>query len=73
MSDGAKLKAIINFIEEHGQVEGDHHRLYCIDQVLRIALGDDYNQWVKDFEAPQEEPGYPGEFWEDEWEIGIAP
>jgi hypothetical protein len=39
--------------------EGDHHRMWVIDQMVRALTGDQYNQWVKSLD--------------DEWDEGIAP
>lgn len=47
-----------------GGIEGDHHRMWVIDQMLRALLGDEaYNDWVKAYEES-------GDY---KWDTGIAP
>lgn len=47
----------------YGQIDGDHHKAWVIDQIVRILTRDDYEEWV----ALYEEDG------EYEWNTGIAP
>ena len=47
----------------YAQIEGDHHRLWVIDQMARCLLGDGYEQFVKDYENN-------GEF---QWDVGSPP
>lgn len=43
--------------------EGDHHRVWGLDQIIRILAGDRYEQVKKDL---KEETNF-------EWDTGIAP
>ena len=52
-----------------GQYDGDHHKLWVIDQIVREVLGEKYDEWVKEYEGPEDEDGYT----EWTWETGIAP
>lgn len=49
-------------------VDGDHHKMWVIDQMVRILAGDSYEKLVAMFENVDED-GEP----EYEWETGIAP
>ena len=53
-----------------GQVDGDHHKMWVIDQMVRALLGDgyEYTQWVEAYQEIDEE-GEPQYFWDE----GIAP
>ena len=56
-----------------GFIDGSHHKQYCLDQVLRILLGDKYDEAV----AAECDPVY-GTSNEDgpntySWDEGIAP
>ena len=45
-----------------GQIEGDHHRAWVIDQMVRELLDTHYHQWL----GKRAERG-------DDWDVGIAP
>ena len=62
MKQEEKIKQIEDLIQRYGGIQGDHHRAWVLDQVMRIIKGDKYHQWVID----EEKAGYP-------WEHGIAP
>lgn len=59
----SKISKTINLIEEYGWIDGDHHKTWVIDQILRILFGDYYNDWVENYEED-------GEY---TWDTGIAP
>ena len=51
----------------HGQTDGAHHKAWVIDQMVRRLLGDNYDEWIKN---------YKHEDGDDEaysWDVGIAP
>lgn len=52
---------------EYSQIDGSHHKAYSIDQMVRALTGDNYKQWVKEYEHDEE----TGE--EYSWDTGIAP
>jgi hypothetical protein len=47
----------------YGGFEGDHHRAWTIDQMLRVLCGADYPDLIRAYEQG-------GEY---EWDTGIAP
>ena len=51
-----------------GQVDGDHHKMWVIDQMVRALLGVEYAQWVEAYQEFDEE-GEPQYFWDE----GVAP
>jgi hypothetical protein len=48
-----------------GMIDGDHHKQWVIDQMLRAILGDNgYKEWVQKMNS---DPDY------EPWDVGIAP
>ena len=41
-----KINKAITLIIGHSQVEGGHHKLWVIDQVLRVLAGDEYEKVI---------------------------
>lgn len=46
----------------YGQIDGDHHRLWVIDQMLRVLLGEKYDETIKEANGT-----------EYDWDVGIPP
>lgn len=53
----------IDIAYEYSQIDGEHHKTWCIDQIVRALTDDNYNEFVKEYENN-------GEY---KWNIGIAP
>lgn len=62
-----RIDEAIELMVRFGGIEGDHHKAWVIDQVVRILAGDGYEQLVK--EACDGEEG-PETY---TWEEGIPP
>lgn len=63
MTDEEKINKTIDLIIHYGGIEGDHHKAWVLDQILRILMNEqDYLNLIKELE----ENGY----WYDE---GIPP
>lgn len=58
---------ILEPIERYGGSDGEHHKQWVIDQVVRRILGDRYPQWVINMRAGEDGPDTY------EWDEGIAP
>lgn len=67
MNPQERINKALELIREIGAYDGSHHKQYCLDQVLRILLQDEYDQWIIDYKAGEDGPETY------EWEIGIAP
>ena len=63
----APIVAAMDIIERYGQIDGDHHKAWVIDQIARCLLGADYEAWVTEMRAGEEGPDTYG------YEEGIAP
>lgn len=57
----------VGVLVETGQCDGDHHKMWTIDQALRILLGDKYEQAITDYCAGEDGPETYS------WDVGIAP
>ena len=66
--DDERIETALNFAWRYGQIDGDHHKLWVIDQIVRALCGseEEYRNWIEAYETPDGE-----DYWV--WEIGIAP
>lgn len=64
-----RIKRALSFAWSYGQIDGDHHKLWVIDQMVRTLCGTEekYIKWVQAYEAPLDDGDYY------EWKTGIAP
>lgn len=65
-----RIKTALDLAWQYGQIDGSHHRVWVIDQMVRTLCGNEkeYSKWVKAYEFPlsNDEDYY-------EWDTGIAP
>lgn len=62
-----RIDAAIELAVRYGGIDGDHHKAWVIDQMIRLLAGDNYEQLI--IEAKDGEDG-PNTY---SWEVGIAP
>lgn len=69
-SEGDRIQEALNLAASYGQIDGGHHKLWVIDQMVQALLGSkkEYKLWVAEYE---EEDEFGDK--EYEWETGIAP
>ena len=67
MTDDEKIVKALQIIFSCGQIDGDHHKAWVIDQVVRTLLGDEYDDGIKDYCHGEHGPKTYL------WDIGIAP
>ena len=67
MESKDRIKKAIDIALDYGGCDGGHHKMWVIDQMVRVLAGDDYDQIVA--EAKNGEDG-PETY---EWDEGIAP
>jgi hypothetical protein len=60
-------KKALKAIEKWGNIEGDHHKQWLIDQIVRELTGENYNTWVNEWENVNK-----GQI-SCKWDTGIAP
>jgi hypothetical protein len=64
-TDRIELAAELGF--QYGSTDGDHHKMWVIDQMLRLLLGDSYDARVAQAKDGEDGPDTYG------WDTGIAP
>lgn len=64
-----RIRKALNIAWQYGQIDGDHHKAWVIDQMVRALCKTEhaYNVWVESYQAPEEDGDYY------EWDTGIAP
>lgn len=63
----ARAEQALNIIQHYGSIEGDHHRCWVIDQVVRALTGEQYDEWVRAMCDGEDGPDTY------DWDEGIAP
>lgn len=63
-----RIKKTLNIAWSYGQIDGSHHKMWVIDQMIRALCEneEEYANWVMTYETPDGE-----DYWE--WDMGIAP
>lgn len=61
------IEDALEVARRHGGHDGEHHKAWVIDQMVRALLGDRYEAWVADAKAGDDGPDTY------EWDEGIAP
>ena len=67
ISDKYKIKQAIDLVVRYGGIDGDHHKAWVLDQVVRVLAGDDYESIVREAKDGEDGPDTYG------WYVGIAP
>lgn len=74
-----RIENALAFLSIWGQVEGDHHKAWVIDQVVRALCGCEWNFNDSFFQNEEYKDWVSGYCYDDshvmeyEWDIGIAP
>lgn len=66
-----RIKKALEIAWQYGQIDGSHHRVWVIDQMVRVLCGSEkeYIAWVTNYEAPESDD--PDDYYS--WDTGIAP
>lgn len=67
ISSEEKIEKALKIAFNSGTTDGDHHKMWVIDQMVRALTGDKYEEWVSKFQAGEDGPATYA------WEEGIAP
>jgi hypothetical protein len=62
-----RIKKAIDLAVQYGGIDGDHHKAWVIDQMVRALAGPGYRRIVKEACAGEDGPNTY------EWDTGIAP
>lgn len=41
-----RINISVNIIHQYGLIDGDHHKMWVLDQVARELLKDEYEKWA---------------------------
>lgn len=64
-----RINQAVNLAFNCGQFDGSHHKMWVIDQMVRLLLGPKYEAFVTLHAGPITEDGEPTY----DWDTGIAP
>ena len=67
MSEREKIVSALDIIEQYGGYDGDHHKQWVLDQVVRALTGVEYPAWVNNYQSSED--GLETYAWDE----GIAP
>ena len=67
MTDAEKIEAAIDLAFQYVGIDGEHHKMWVIDQMVRILAGERYDEIVRDANDGEDGPDTY------EWDVGIAP
>lgn len=67
MTDAEKIEKAIKIGLDWGGIDGGHHKMWTIDQMLRVLLGDKYEEEIKKWEDGEDGPETYS------WDEGITP
>lgn len=62
-----KIDEALGLIRQYGGIDGEHHKQWVLDQVVRALTGDNYAAWVVEQRAGEDGPDTY------DWDEGIAP
>jgi hypothetical protein len=65
--EAPRIKKALELAVQYGGIDGQHHRAWVIDQVVRALAGDKYDDVVRAACAGADGPETY------DWEVGIAP
>lgn len=67
MTKKKRIKKAIKIATMYGQIDGDHHKAWVIDQMLRVLAGEEYEKIIAEYcDGEDGTQTY-------RWYIGIAP
>lgn len=67
MGEQERIEMALDLAWRFGQIDGDHHKEWVIDQMVRALTGDQYDQWVSRAKSGEDGPDTYS------WDEGIAP
>lgn len=67
MTDAERIAIALDVIERFGGIDGEHHKTWVLDQVVRALTGERYGAWVTEHCAGEDGPNTYA------WDIGIPP
>lgn len=67
--EGARISRALTIARQHGTIDGAHHKMWVIDQMVRALCGNNasYEKLVAEIKAGSDGPETY------EWDTGVAP
>lgn len=65
--DAEAIEEVLEFIRQYGSIDGDHHKTWVLDNIVRIFALDRYDDWVRETRRGEDGPTTY------DWDTGIAP
>jgi hypothetical protein len=62
-----RVKKALQLAFRYSQIDGDHHKAWVIDQMIRTLTGAHYKKWIRDYKSGEDGPDSYS------WDKGIAP
>lgn len=62
-----RVTKALDIIMQCGGIDGEHHKQWVLDQVVRALTEDAYEDWVADHNDGEDGPDTY------DWDVGIAP
>lgn len=63
----SRAEKALNIAKRYGSIDGEHHKQWVIDQMVRALAADEYDLWVMEHNEGKDGPHTY------EWDEGIAP
>lgn len=67
LTEEKRINDALDIALQFGGIDGDHHKTWVIDQMVRALTGNEYDAWVKAARKGEEGPETY------DWDVGIAP
>jgi len=67
VDDRESIERAIELAVKYGGIDGDHHKAWVIDQMVRVLAGGEYDRIVRDACSGEDGPDTYS------WDVGIAP
>ena len=69
MCKDERIDTALDLAWEYAQIDGSHHKMWVIDQMVRVLCGseEEYEKWVGEYTKPIRDGDYYP------WDTGIAP
>lgn len=62
-----RIEAALDIARRFGQTDGDHHKAWVIDQMVRALTGDTYAETIRDWNHGEDGPDTFS------WDVGTPP
>jgi hypothetical protein len=62
-----RIREVMDLIARYGGIDGEHHKQWILDQIVRTVMQDKYREWVAAWNYGGDGPDTYA------WDEGIAP